>query len=93
MEHGFSKRKCESKEEVSHSCSFFRYVKASNTDAGDHFAVSVALSADGNTMIVGAEGEDSSATGIDGNQADNLAENDGAVYVFVHTGGTWIQQA
>jgi len=35
------------------------YVKASNTEAGDQFGVSLALSADGNTLAVGAIGEDS----------------------------------
>jgi cysteine-rich repeat protein len=68
------------------------YVKASNTDAGDYFGRSVALSGDGNTLAVGAEGEDSNATGIDGNQANDSAHNSGAVYVFVRDGGVWSQQ-
>ncbi len=58
------------------------YVKSSNTDPFDGFGGSVALSADGNTLAVGANGEDSSATGINGDQADNSAENAGAVYVY-----------
>jgi hypothetical protein len=57
------------------------YVKASNTDAEDHFGFSAALSADGKTLVVGAYGEDSSATGINGDQADNSAEDSGAVYI------------
>ena len=69
------------------------YVKASNTDAEDRFGSSLALSADGNTMAVGADTEGSSATGINGNQADNSANSAGAVYVFIRTDGTWIQQA
>jgi hypothetical protein len=73
------------------------YVKASNTHLntpqGDRFGTSVALSADGNTLAVGARGEESAATGIDGNQADNSAENAGAVYVFARSGSTWSQQA
>jgi cysteine-rich repeat protein len=68
------------------------YVKASNTDAGDYLGMSVALSGDGNTLAVGAEGEDSNATGIDGNQANDSAHNSGAVYVFVRDGGVWSQQ-
>ncbi len=56
------------------------YVKASNTDSGDFFGVSVAIS--GDTLAVGAGGEDSAATGIDGNQSDNNADFSGAVYVF-----------
>ena len=69
------------------------YVKASNTGAGDNFGWSVALSDDGNTLAVGAIGEDSDATGIDGNQAGNTASNAGAVYVFTRTGTAWSQQA
>src|ERR1041385_6921069 len=56
------------------------YIKASNTDAGDLFGQMIALSADGNTLAVGAYLEDSSATGINGNQADNTAMDAGAVY-------------
>ena len=58
------------------------YVKASNTGAGDDFGYSVALSADGNTLAVGAYEEDSSATGIGGDQADDLQSSSGAVYLF-----------
>nr|WP_255216821.1 DUF4215 domain-containing protein [Pseudenhygromyxa sp. WMMC2535] len=69
------------------------YVKASNTDAGDSFGYSVALSGDGDTLAVGAFYEDSNTTGIGGNQADNSANNSGAVYVFARNGGVWTQQA
>jgi hypothetical protein len=69
------------------------YVKASNTEWGDCFGCSVALSGNGDTMVVGANGEDSSATGIDGDQADNSAYEAGAAYVFVRNGGVWSQQA
>ncbi|HWO18043.1 MAG TPA: DUF4215 domain-containing protein [Kofleriaceae bacterium] len=69
------------------------YVKASNTGAGDQFGQSVALSADGSTLAVGANYEDSGATGIGGRQTDNSAENAGAVYVFTRSGTTWSQQA
>jgi FG-GAP repeat len=69
------------------------YVKASNTAASDSFAWSVALSGDGNTLAVGAYQEDSNATGIDGNQADNSASAAGAVYVYTRSGNTWSQQA
>jgi ABC-type Fe2+-enterobactin transport system substrate-binding protein len=67
------------------------YVKASNTGASDSFGTSVALS--GDTLAVGATGEDSAATGVNGNQADNAAPDAGAIYVFVRTGTTWTQQA
>ncbi|MEM9461307.1 MAG: DUF4215 domain-containing protein [Myxococcota bacterium] len=70
------------------------YFKASNTDAGDEFGGSVALSDDGNTFAVGAVWEDSSAREVDGDQADNSAENAGAVYVFARSGmNQWSQQA
>lgn len=67
------------------------YLKASNTDAGDNFGYSVALS--GDTLAVGASEEDSGATGVNGNQADNNALGSGAVYVFTRTGGVWSQEA
>jgi len=68
------------------------YVKASNTDAGDVFGSSVALS--GDTLAVSAIGEDSAATGIDGDQGDNNAPNSGAVYVFTRDiAGVWSQQS
>ncbi len=67
------------------------YLKASNTGAGDFFARSVAVS--GDTVLVGAPREDGSATGIDGNQADNKAPASGAAYVFVRSGSVWSQQA
>ena len=70
------------------------YVKASNTDIRDFFGRSVSLSADGNTLAVGASGERSAATGINGDQADNsLMFNRGAVYVFSRSNGQWQQQA
>ena len=69
------------------------YVKASNTGVGDAFGYSVALSADGNTLAVGAIGEDSNATGVNGNQAGNSSPASGAVYVFSRSGSTWVQQA
>jgi hypothetical protein len=81
------------------------YIKSSNTGEkmvgeelvgggdGDQFGFSLALSADGETLAVGAVGEDSTATGINGNQADNAAVSAGAVYTFRRTGNSWVQQA
>jgi len=48
----------------------------------DNFGESLSLSPDGSTLAVGAIFEDSSATGINGNQADNSESNSGAVYVY-----------
>ena len=56
------------------------YVKASNTGSGDFFGSSVALS--GDTLVVGAPGESSNATGINGNQSNNSVSDSGAVYVY-----------
>ena len=69
------------------------YLKASNTDAqlgGDFFGSNVAIS--GDTIVVGAWGESSAATGVNGDQSDNSALWSGAAYVFERSGGTWSQQ-
>jgi hypothetical protein len=69
------------------------FVKASNTDNVDLFGVrspdanssggkGVALASDGKTLAVGATGEASRATGVNGNQLDEGAPQSGAVYVF-----------
>jgi hypothetical protein len=52
------------------------YLKASNAEAGDGFGISVTLS--GDTLVVGAYGEDSSAGCGEG---DNTASAAGAAYV------------
>jgi CSLREA domain-containing protein len=67
------------------------YLKASNTEAGDRFGFAIAVS--GDTVVVGANLEDSNATGVNGPQADNSTADSGAVYVFVRSGGSWTQQA
>ena len=69
------------------------YVKASNTETNDFFGWSIALSADGTTLAVGAPAEDSKAIGANGDQDDNDSNNAGAVYVFVKEDGVWKQQA
>jgi hypothetical protein len=78
------------------------YLKASNTGKpaqgdnfaeGDQFGFSVTISDDGNTIAVGANAEDSNASGINGNQENDSAETSGAVYVFTRAGTTWSQQA
>jgi hypothetical protein len=53
---------------------------ASDAATNDYFGQSVALSADGNTAIVGAYLEDTTAT------------DQGAAYVFTRSGGSWTQQ-
>jgi hypothetical protein len=65
------------------------FIKASNTDENDQFGASIAMSADGTTLVLGAPGEASAG----GNQADNSIPGAGAVYVFTRTGATWVQRA
>jgi hypothetical protein len=67
------------------------YLKASNTDAFDHFGRTLAI--DGDTVAVSAYDEDSNAAGVGGDQSDNSSDSSGAAYVFTRTGGAWTQQA
>jgi len=69
------------------------YIKASNTGVEDNFGASIALSPDGNTLAVGASGESSNATGINGNQDDNSDQYAGAAYLFRYSEAGWTQQA
>ena len=69
------------------------YIKASNAGAYERFGESIALSADGNTLAVGAVFEDSGTTDVDGDQDDFSAPNAGAVYVYTRQGADWSQQA
>jgi hypothetical protein len=66
------------------------YLKASNTNAPDQFGSRVALS--GDTLVIGAPGESSNATGVDGDQTNNNAAQSGAAYVFVRSDTVWSQQ-
>ena len=67
------------------------YLKASNVQAGDNFGHTVAIS--GDLIAVGAPLEDSNATGVGGNQADNSSVNSGAVYIFQRSDSEWHQTA
>ena len=69
------------------------YIKGSNADASDFFGYDLALSADGDTLAVGAYGEDGASTGINGSQISNAVAGSGAVYVFTRSGSAWSQQA
>ena len=68
------------------------YIKAFNPGNFDFFAHSIALSGDGTTLAVGANGEDSNATAINGAD-NNLAGEAGAVYTFAQSAGSWTPQA
>lgn len=67
------------------------YLKASNTDAGDHFGYTLHIH--GDTIVVGAKYEASCSRGIDGNEVDDTCARTGAAYVFVRNNGIWTQQA
>lgn len=67
------------------------YLKASNTGTADYFGSSVAVS--GDTIVVGATGEDCRSTGVNALQSDNSSSNAGAAYVFRKSAGTWEQEA
>jgi hypothetical protein len=67
------------------------YLKASNSQAGDGFGLSVAVS--GETVAIGAPHEDGGSSGVDGNPASNGLANSGAAYVFERRSGRWRQQA
>jgi hypothetical protein len=69
------------------------YLKALNPDPSDAFGLAVAISGDGNTLAVGTIFEASNATGVGGDQTDNSAFESGAVYVFIRSGGSWMQEA
>ncbi len=60
------------------------YLKASNTGAHDQLGTQVAMSADGTTMAVAADGEDG--------DNDTLPDS-GAVYIYRRNARTWTQEA
>lgn len=47
----------------------------------------------GNTLAVGAQGEESNATGINQDETNNSNPYSGAVYIFTRSEGIWSQQA
>ncbi len=58
------------------------YIKASNSQNNARLGESISLSGDGDTLAIGASSENSSATGVDGDQTDTSAVGAGAVYVY-----------
>lgn len=70
------------------------YVKASNSDTNDLFGSSVAV--DGDTVVVGAPGEDSNQTVVTNgttSSSNNSASGSGAAYVYRMTGNYWRPEA
>ena len=55
-------------------------IQASDKQADDFFGFSVSISGDGNTAIVGAQGEDTGGSSA------------GSAYIFTRSGGVWTQQ-
>jgi len=66
-------------------------LEASNAGYKTHFGSSVAIS--GETLIVGATGDNGASGGVNGDQADKSLNSAGAAYVFVREGMNWSQQA
>lgn len=69
------------------------FIKAPQPDSGDNFGISVDISGNGDTIAVGSSNEDSTVTGINGNEADNTGSNNGAVFVYSNGSGTWQKEA
>jgi hypothetical protein len=67
------------------------YFKAGKPRVDADFGSSVAVS--GTTLVVGSPKDSSSATGVNGNDADTSAPGAGAAHVFVRNGGKWSLQA
>ena len=68
------------------------YLKPTNTGMLDGFGQDVAIS--GNTIVVGAPGEDSNGRGVNsGRESDDTVLDSGAAFVFTRVGTTWAQQA
>ncbi|MFN3439108.1 MAG: hypothetical protein ACK41V_15525 [Acidovorax sp.] len=68
------------------------YLKASNTRTPHRFGNNLAMSSDGNTLVVPSYRDDSNASGFNGDQANTSATDAGAVLVFRRSAGTWVQQ-
>ena len=60
---------------------------------GQYFGASLALSADGHLLAVGATSDDSKSTGVNGDANDTSAAGAGAVHTYARTGSTWAPQA
>jgi hypothetical protein len=61
--------------------------------AGDRFGSALALSGDGNTLVVGAPADVSCGIGVGASPADAGTVASGAVTVYVRSGNSWTAQA
>jgi len=67
------------------------YLKAGSPSESDLMGTAIDL--DGDTLVVATYLDDSSATRIDGDEANDDARDTGAAYVYVRNGGGWTRQA
>jgi hypothetical protein len=75
----------------SYECEVCEEFACPTSGEGDGFGAAVAIWND--TVVVGAPGEASAATGVNGNESDDSAPGAGAAYVFERVGDTWEQTA
>ena len=75
----------------SYQCQECELFACPTSGEGDGFGASVAIW--GETVVVGAPGEASAATGVNGVESDDSAPAAGAAYVFERIDGTWEQTA
>ena len=74
------------------------YVKGQNTQRADAYGAVVALSADGNTLAVGAPDENNTSTGANAEVGHRVGfdprtdYSNGSAYVFQREDGTWQEQ-
>ncbi len=71
------------------------YIKASNTGSFDGLGQQLALSADGDTLALGAPHESSCGIGVNSSfpdPVDNNCSSSGAVYLFNYANNIWQQQ-
>ncbi len=72
------------------------FIKPSTVNGGEEFGHSVSLSGDGTALAVGAVGERSSSTGVNGTEFDGVgfgSSDSGAAYLFRYALGAWSQEA
>lgn len=70
------------------------YIKPALTYSNHFFGHSIALSGNGDTLVVGSTDDRSKATGVNGNPAPELYFNGaGAAWIFRRQDGAWSQQA
>jgi FG-GAP repeat len=75
----------------SYECEVCDELACPTSGEGDGFGAAVGIS--GDTVVVGAPGEASAATGVNGNGSDDSAPAAGAAYVFERIDGSWEQTA